>query len=152
MIKIKLNLFAGVACCFSLLSAGFIFATLLLIVAIIGQDEYGLLTVLKIYAVCISLFVVLLLLFLTCIHNTKKCLIVTDKIFKVNGFTYDLNSIIYCEYYVCKWYAMPILYFYKQEMGGSFNIKMSNGEEFHFYIMYHDFLKIKRYIKNISEK
>ena len=156
MVKIKRHLFEGVACCFALLSAGLVFTTLLFIIAIIGRDKEGFLIVLEIYVACILLSALLLLIFLICIRNTKKCLIVTDKYLKVTGLshdlTYDLDSMIYCEYYVCKWYAMLILYFYKHEMGGAFIIKMSDGEELHYYIMYHDYLKIKRYIKNISEK
>lgn len=55
----------------------------------------------------------------------------------------DILSVNYC---ICKWYAIPILYFYKQQSGGELKI-ITKDKIYLMRILYSDYKKIAKYFQ-----
>ena len=53
---------------------------------------------------------------------------------KVLNRKYSINQISYCEYYVCKWYMLPVAIIYKQQVAGLIIFKLDSGEKIQFKI------------------
>ena len=84
--------------------------------------------------------------------NNKNILILKEKTFVIFQKEYEYSQVIFARYYVCKWYNIPFIYFYKQQLGGLFEIKLDNSKQIKFKILYRDYLKLKEKIECIEEK
>ncbi|MBQ8371349.1 MAG: hypothetical protein IJX38_00205 [Clostridia bacterium] len=153
MTKIKLSLFEGIFACTILPNIGLIFNTALLIISLaVKQEPVVYKAIIIAYICCIALLVISLLLCFAVVRKSKNELVSDGDSFTVSGVTYSIQNIASCEYYVCKWYAIPIAFIYKQQAAGLLSIKMQSGEKLNCKIMYRDFLKIKKVIKGIKER
>ena len=85
-------------------------------------------------------------------RKSKKEFVLYDDRFKFLNREYLISQIISCKYYVCKWYAIPIAFIYKQQAGGLIDMKLNTGEKVQFKVFYKDYLKLKNNIPNIVEK
>lgn len=153
MVKIKLNLFEGIVGAILLPNIGFIFTTIALIISLIKEQQDIVYTgIIFSYIVC---FIILIFSVSICFFvnkKSKKEVTFHEKHFTFINDNVNYNEIKYCEYYVCKWYAIPIAYVYKQQIGGLIIIETEKGEKYSFKIFYKDYLKIKKRIKNIILK
>lgn len=85
--------------------------------------------------------------------KSKKEFVVYGDKFEYLNRKFLISQIIYCEYYVCKWYAIPIvMLFYKQQWGGMLHLKLNTGKKIEFRILYSDYKKLIGKIPNIVEK
>ncbi|MBR7100006.1 MAG: hypothetical protein IKC91_02510, partial [Clostridia bacterium] len=84
-------------------------------------------------------------------RSTKEFILYNDE-FEFLNHKYSINQISSCEYYVCKWYALPIAFIYKEQAAGLITFKLNTGEKIQFKIFYKDYLKLKNKIQNIIEK
>lgn len=153
MIKIKLNLFEGIAACTILPNLGFIFTSIILIFSLISnQVTIVYKGVLISYISCLLLLLLTISICILCNKKSKKEFILCGNKFEFLQKEYFIDQIAYCEYYVCKWYAIPIIFVYKQQVGGLINIKLKTGEKIQFKVFYKDYIKLKNVIHNIIEK
>ena len=152
MIRIKLNLFESIVVAIMLPNMGFVATTFLSIVSlIVKQDPIVYKGIAISYVVC---FVLLILAIAFCIFISKKSkreLVLCGERLKFLKREYSIEQVISCKYYVCKWYAMPIAFVYKQQAAGLIDIKLNTGESIRFKILYKDYLKLKNSIHNIVE-
>lgn len=153
MIKIKLNLFESIAGATLLPNIGFVFTTLLLSISlIINQDPIVFKGLIIAYIVCFALLFLTISICILANKNSKKEFVLYDGRFEFLNRKYLTNQIISCEYYACKWYAIPIAFVYKQQAAGLFSITLNTGEKIQFKIFYKDYKKIKNKIQNITER
>lgn len=154
MIRIKLGLFEGIACCTILPTIGLVFTAFLSIISIFEPQTNDVYMGLLISLVASVTLLALSLPVCKIIHQKSKneLTVFNDgKSFQVNGKTYYITDVKSCKYYTCKWYAIPFLVLYKQGNGGAFDIKLASGKTIHLKILYKDFLKLKQYFPNIIE-
>ena len=153
MIKIKTNLFESLAAAFILPTLVFVITTVLLIISLFTAQEQSVYRVILIaYA---ATFFVLAFSIAACVLISKrngKEFIVYDGEFEFLNHKYSIGQIRYCEYYVCKWYALPIVFFYKKQAAGLIVFKLDSGKKIQFKILYRDYLKIKNHLPGVIEK
>ena len=90
-----------------------------------------------------------------CFLVNKKSIkefVLKDSEIEFLNHTYLIDQVSSCEYYVCKWYALPIALIYKQQAAGLIIFKFNSGEIIQFKIFYKDYLKLKNKFKNIIVK
>ena len=152
MFKVKLNLFDGVFLATVLPNIGLIFTTFALIISLIKeQKEEVYKGIISVYVVCLLLLAISLSICFFINKKSKKEVVFYEKYMSYINENVNYNEIIYCEYHVCKWYAIPLAYIYKQQIGGLIIIKTNNGK-YSFKIFYKDYLKIRKLIENIVLK
>ena len=150
MIKIKENLFEHIVGCVFLPNVGIIITTALLILSlIVKQQEIEYRAFVISYGVCLAVLASSIIL---CLLLSKKEVIFSEDKLIFQGCSYYLKDIDSCEYYVCKWYVIPIAIIYKKQIAGLLNIKLNNGKKICFKIFYKDYLKIKNIIGDIEKK
>ena len=142
MVKIKMSLFESIVCAIILPNVGFILTTILLIISLIIKQD------LIVYKGIIISYIICFLVN----EKSKKEFILCNGEITVFNHTYAITQISSCEYYVCKWYALPIVFIYKQQVGGLIVFRFNNGKVIQFKILYKDYLKIKNEIHNIVLK
>ena len=153
MIKVKLNLFESIVGAILFPNFGFLLTTIILIISLVREQEIIVYKgILISYAICLSLMILSLITCFIVNHKSKKEFILNNDEFVFLNHKYAINQIRYAEYYVCKWYALPIVPIYKQQAGGLITFKLDSGEKIQFKVVYKDYLKIKTKIKNIIEK
>ena len=153
MVKIKMNLFESIVCAIILPNVGFILTTILLIISlIIKQDLIVYKGIIISYIICFLLIIVSVIICFLVNEKSKKEFILCNGEITVFNHTYAITQISSCEYYVCKWYALPIVFIYKQQVGGLIVFRFNNGKVIQFKILYKDYLKIKNEIHNIVLK
>ncbi len=153
MIKVKLNLFESIVGAILFPNFGFLLTTIILIISLVREQEIIVYKgILISYAICLSLMILSLILCFLINHKSKKELILNNDEFIFLNNKYSITQICYAEYYVCKWYALPIAPIYKQQAGGLITFKLDSGEKIQFKVLYKDYLKIKNIIQNIIEK
>ncbi len=153
MIKIKLNLFESIIGAILFPNIGFLLTTIILIISLFKKQEVIVYKgILISYAICLSLMIFALMLCFIINHKSKKEFILNNNEFVFLNHKYTTNQIRYAEYYVCKWYTLPIVFIYKQQVGGLITFELDSGEKIKFYVLYKDYLKIKNRIPNIIEK
>ena len=152
MVKINLKLFDDLVACTILPSIGLFFTTLFLIVSLIIKQKTIVYIIIAIsYLICILLLLLSILLCLIINQNRKKDLILNNRNFVIFNEMYDYDQILWSQYHVCKWYAIPIAYIYKQQVGGLFEMRLKNGKKIKFKVLYCDYRKLKNSINNIIE-
>ena len=153
MIKIKLNLFESIVGAIILPNIGFLLTTIILIISLFKKQEVIVYRGIIIsYVICLSLMILSLIFCFIVNHKSKKEFILNNDEFVFLNHKYAINQIRYAEYYVCKWYRLPIAPIYKQQAGGLITFKLDSGEKIQFKVLYKDYLKIKNIIQNIIEK
>ena len=153
MVKIKLNLFESIVGAILLPNIGICFTTVFLVVSlIIEQPPIIYKSILISYIICLSLMLfAVIICFLVNKKNTKEFVVNNDEITFLNR-KYKASQLCYCEYYECKWYALPLALFYKQQVAGLISFKFNSGEKFQFKIFYKDYLKLKEKFGDIIVK
>ena len=153
MVKIKLNLFESIIGAILLPNIGLCITTILLIISlIVKQESIAYKGILISYIACLSLMVLTITIcFFVNKKSTKEFVLIKDEIEFLNH-RYSINQISSCEYYVRKWYALPIALFYKQQAAGLITSKFNSGEKIKFKIFYKDYLKLKNKIQSIIVK
>lgn len=153
MVKIKLNLFDSVVGAILIPNIGFCFTTVSLIISlIVKQDPIIYTRILISYIVCLSLMIfTVVICFLVNKKSTKEFILNDDEIEFLNR-KYPTNQVSYCEYYACKWYALPIAIIYKQQAAGLITFRLNSGKKIQFKIFYKDYLKLKNQFHNIIVK
>ena len=153
MLKIKTNLFETVLVCSLLPNLILVFNTFLLTISIfVPQEDIVYKAIILSYICCIGLFLILLLMYLLITKYGKKQIIFFEQDFEYENKKYKLEEIYSCEYYVCKWYAIPFVFLYKQQMAGLLEIRLKSCKKIQFRIFYKDYLKLKKYLHNIVER
>lgn len=153
MVKIKMKLFESIVGAILLPNIGLVFTTILLIISLLVEQNPVVYKGIAIsYFICLTLMVFTIAVCTLVNKKSTKELILYDDEFEFLNKKYSLNQISFCEYYVCKWYAIPIAFIYKQQVAGLITFKLYTGEKFQFKIFYKDYLKLKNRIKNIIVK
>ena len=153
MVKIKLNFFESVVGAILLPNIGYAFATAFLIISLIVNQEPIVYKMIVLAYIANTLLMVISLL--VCILLNKKSakeVVISNEDINFLGRKYLIDQISSCEYYICKWYALPIAFVYKQQVAGSFIIKFNSGKKIQFKIFYKEYLKLKEYLKGIVLK
>lgn len=151
MIKIKLGLFNGIEVSFILPEIGFVLTTLLGIISVcVPQDNIVYIAIGFSYLACVIILCLSLAICFLISIKSKNELLLNDNTFVFKSKTYRYDQVTLTKYYVCKWYAIPIAYFYKQQVGGLVEVKLVDGEKLNFSVMYKDFLKIEKKFPNIE--
>lgn len=152
MVKIKLNLFESIVGAIFLPNIGFLFTTIFLIISLISPQEMIVYKGIMVsYTVCLCFMVFsLLLCFLINKRSTEEFVLFEDS-FEFLNTNYLISQISSCEYYVCKWYALPIAIIYKEQAGGLITMKLNTGKRIQFKVLYKDYLKIKKQFNNTVE-
>ncbi len=70
----------------------------------------------------------------------------TDGNRAMNVYEIPRNDILSVNYCICKWYALPILYFYKQQSGGELNI-VTQDKTYSMRILFSDYKKLSKYFQ-----
>ena len=153
MVKIKLNFFESVVAILMLPNMGFVITTMILIVSLIVKQKTIVYKGIAIsYLVCLFLGILIICVCFLVNVKSKKEFIIYDNKFEFLQHRYLIEQIISCEYYVCKWYAIPIAFIYKEQAAGLIDIKLISGEKIQFKVFYNDYLKLKKHIVNIIER
>ena len=153
MLRIKLNWFESIVVAIILPNIVFLFTTIILILSLIVEQKTIVYTgILISYVSCLVLLILSILIVFLFNKNSKKEFILYDDKFRFLQHEYWLNQISLCEYYVCRWYAIPIAFVYKQQVAGLLYIKLNTGEKIQFKIFFKDYLRLKKIINNIIEK
>lgn len=150
MIKIKTKLFEKIVACTIFPNIGFLLSTIILIISLVKKQDVIVYQSVGIsYVVCIALLILsIILCFIITQKSKDEMMIDTEKIVYKNK-TYQINQIKSCDYYLCKWYCIPVAFIYKQEQGGLFYIKFITGETIEVRIFYSDYKKINK-IMNVN--
>lgn len=152
MKEIKLNLFEGIVSCTIFPNIGYFFTTILLSFSLIVEQKNVVYNGIAIsYIVCTLLMMVSLAICFIAIRKSKKSLILADTFMVVADKKYCYNQIKRAKYYVCKWYAIPIAFIYKQQQAGLVEIYVDNAKPIKLRVLYRDYLKIKSKINFIEE-
>lgn len=153
MVKIKLKLFDSIVGAILFPNIGLFFTTILLIISlIVKQKPIVYKGILISYIACLSLMILTITIcFFVNNKSTKEFVLINDEI-EILDHKYRIEQVISCEYYVCKWYALPIAIIYKQQLAGLIIFKLDSGEKIQFKILYKDYQKIKNKFNNIIEK
>ena len=153
MVKIKLKLFDSIVGAILFPNIGLFFTTILLIISlIVKQEPIVYKGILISYIACLSLMILTITIcFFVNNKSTKEFVLINDEI-EILNHKYRIEQVISCEYYVCKWYALPIAIIYKQQLAGLIIFKLDSGEKIQFKILYKDYQKIKNKFNNIIEK
>lgn len=153
MVKIKLKLFESIVGAVLLPNIGLFFTTLLLIISlIVRQEPIVYKGILISYIVCLSLMIFTVVICFLVNKKSTKEFILRDSEIEFLNHTYLIDQVSSCEYYECKWYALPIALIYKQQVAGLIIFKFNSGEKIQFKIFYKDYLKLKNKFKNIIVK
>ncbi len=153
MVKIKLNLFEAIVGAVLLPNIGFVFTTFFLIMSLLVKQSVVVYKGIIIsYVACLALMIFSITACALANKKSTKEFILYDNEFKFLDQMYSIEKIRFCEYYVCKWYVIPIACIYKQQAGGLMTIKLNTGEKIQFKLFYKDYLKLKNRIQNIIEK
>ena len=153
MIKIKTNLFESILAVILLPNLVLVLTTILLVISLIVEQETMVYQGIVIaYAVCFLSLAVGVGICTIASKNSKRQFVVQNDSFQYLNRTYLLEQIEACEYYVCKWYFIPIAFIYKEQVAGLIRFKLNTGDTIQFRIFYKDYLKLKNTIKNILEK
>lgn len=153
MVKIKLNLFESVVGAILFPNIGFAFATLFLTISLIVKQEPIVYKIIAaVYIACALLMLISLLICLLLNRKSTKELIISNEDISFLGRKYLIDQISSCEYYVSKWYSLPIAFIYKQQAAGLFIIKFNSGEKIQFKIFYKEYLKLKDKLRGIVLK
>lgn len=144
MIKIKLNLFESIVGAIILPNIAISFTTISLIVSlIVKQKPVVYKGILIAYITC---FVVMISAVIICFIANKKStkeFIINDREITFLGHKYKIDQVESCEYYVCKWYAIPVAFIYKQQAAGLITFILNSGKKIQFHIFYKDYLRLK---------
>lgn len=153
MVKIKLKLFESIVGAILFPNIGLFFTTILLIISlIVKQEPIVYKGILISYIACLSLMILTITIcFFVNNKSTKEFVLINDEI-EIFDHKYRIEQVISCEYYVCKWYALPIAIIYKQQLAGLIIFKLDSDEKIQFKILYKDYQKIKNKFNNIIEK
>lgn len=153
MIRIKLKLFESIVGILLLTNTTFIFTIVLLIISLIVKQEPIVYKGISIsFIVCFSLMIFGMVFCFLINIKSKNNFILRDNEIEFSNHKYPIDQVCYCEYYVCKWYALPIAFFYKQQIAGLITFKFNSGKKIKFKIFYKDYLKIKAKFQNIVLK
>lgn len=153
MVKIKLKLFESIVGAILLPNIGLFFTTILLIISLIVKQDFIIYKgILISYIVCLSLMILTLVICFLVNKKSTKEFILNDNEIEFLNHKYGTDQVSSCEYYVCKWYALPIALIYKQQAAGLITFKFNSGEKIQFKIFYKDYLKLKNKFKNIIVK
>ena len=153
MVKIKLRLFESIVGAILIPNIGLCFTTILLIISLMFRQEPIIYKgVIISYIICISLMLITIVICFLVNNKSKKEFTLNNDEIEFLNRKYSINQVSSCEYYVCKWYALPIAIIYKQQAAGLITFKFNSGEKIQFKIFYKDYLQIKTKIKNIIEK
>ena len=113
MVKIKLKLFESIVGAILLPNIGLFFTTLLLIISlIVKQEPIVYKGILISYIVCLSLMIFTLVICFLVNKKSIKEFVLKDSEIEFLNHTYLTDQVSSCEYYVCKWYALPIALIY----------------------------------------
>lgn len=153
MVKIKVKLFESIVGAILLPNIGLLFTTILLIISLIVKQELVIYNgILISYIVCLSLMILTLVSsFVVNKKSTKEFILNNNEIEYLHN-KYLTDQVTYCEYYACKWYALPIALIYKQQVAGLIIFNFNSGEKIQFKILYKDYLKLKGKIAGIIVK
>ena len=153
MVKIKLNLFESIAGAIILPNIVFVLTTILFVISLFVKQDLNVYTTILISYI-VNLFVMLFLIIVCILLNkkSKKEFILYDNELEFLDRKYSIDQIKYCEYYVCKWYALPFILVYKNQSAGLIIFKLNSGKKIQFRIFYKDYLKLKKKLPNIVEK
>lgn len=153
MIKIKLNLFESILGAILFPNIGFAFTTLFLIISlIVKQKTIVYKSIIISYIICAFLMILIVTICFLANNKSAKEFILYDDRFIFLNHEYSIDKISYCEYYVCKWYAVPIAFIYKQQAAGLITFRLNTGKKIQFKIFYRDYLKIRNKFQNINLK
>ena len=153
MVKIKLKLFESIVGAIFLSNIVLFCTTLLFILSlIVKQEPIVYKGILISYIVCLSLLIFTLVICFLVNKKSTKEFVLNDNEIEFLNHKYLIDQVSYCEYYVCKWYALPIAIIYKQQTAGLITFKFNSGEKIQCKIFYKDYLKLKNKFKNIIEK
>ena len=153
MVKIKLKLFESIVGAILLPNIGIFFTTVLLILSLIVKQEPIIYKgILISYTICFSLMLFTLAICLLANTKSTKEFVLNNKEIIFLDKKYEANQVCSCEYYVCKWYALPVALIYKQQAAGLITLKFNSDEKIQFKILYKDYLKLKNKIQNIILK
>lgn len=146
-------MFDGIVLCTILPNAISLLTTLLLVLSLIIQQKPSVYVAIAIsYSISFILLTISLIICFLINKNSTKELVLEKSRLIIFGNSYNLNEIASCEYYVCKWYAIPIAFFYKEQLGGLMEINLRSGKTIKIKILYREYMKIKKVINDIKEK
>ena len=154
MKRISLSLFESIMCCTLIFNVVFFPTTFFLVISIINPQPFVVYQSLVVAYIACFLFLTCALLVCNVVGKREKhTLILLDKTFTIHGQSYDYDSIRYAEYFVCKWYAIPLapLPIYKGGCGGLVKIRLNTGRKILFKILYHDYLKLSAKMKIVKK-
>ena len=131
MVKIKLKLFESIVGALLLPNIGLLFTMLLSIISLIVKQEPIIYKgILISYIVFLSLLIfTLVICFLVNKKSTKEFALKDSEIEFLNH-KYLIDQVSSCEYYVCKWYALPIALIYKHQAAGLITFKFNLVKKF----------------------
>lgn len=153
MVKIKLKLFESIVGAILLPNIGLLFTTVLLIISLIIKQDFIIYKgILISYVICLSLMILALFSCFLANKKSTKEFILNDNEIEIFNNKYRTDQVSACEYYVCKWYALPIAFIYKQQAAGLITFTLNSGERIQFKLFYKDYLKIKNKFQKISLK
>ncbi len=153
MVKIKLKLFESIVGAILFPNIGIFVTTVLLIISlVVKQDLIINKGILISYITCFSLMIFTIIICLVSNNKSTKYFVLNDNEIEFLNHRYKTDQVSYCEYYVCKWYALPVALIYKQQAAGLITFKFNSGEKIQFKILYKDYLKLKNKIQNINLK
>ncbi len=153
MIKIKLNLFESIVGAILFPNIGIFFTTIFLIISlIVKQDPVIYKGILISYIIFFTLMILSIIICLLINKKSRKEFILNNNEIKFLDQKYETNQVSSCEYFVCKWYALPIAVIYKQQAAGLITFKFNSGKKIQFKILYKYYLKLKDKFKNIIVK
>lgn len=155
MIKIKPKYFESVLCAILVPNTGLFISIIFTILSLIVKQETIVIRAILIsYVAWFSLLFINLFITVLVRAKDKNVLVCTEKEIIYLGSSYKISDIVYCKYYSCKWYLLPIAAFpiYKEQLGGLIVFRFSSGEEVRIKIFYKDYLKFKKVIPDIVIK
>lgn len=147
-----MHLFENIVACTILPNMGIIFTTIILIVSLIVKQQ--MIVYLCIGVSYLSSFFLLSVSLLICVVKnkySKSVFCMDDTCFIVCNKAYPYHCICSCKYYVCKWYAIPIAFIYKQQRAGLIYLKLQDGTRIQFKLLYKDYLICRSKIAHIKE-
>lgn len=152
MKKIKLYLFESLIVAVLPFSLFLLFAMFFLLLFVCTGAGFNI--ALKLFFVSMAVLGMGVTMCFIVAHYSRFCLYLKEERFEIQNrnkkTSYKYEDVESAEYFVIKWYMLPLFFLYKSGRGGQLHFKFKNGQRIVISVLYNDYIRIKSCLLGIE--
>ncbi len=152
MKKIKLYLFESLIVAVLPFSLILLFAMFFLLLFVCTGAGFNI--ALKLFFVAMAVLGMGVTMCFIVAHYSRFCLHLKEELFEIQNrnkkTSYKYEDVESAEYFVIKWYMLPLFFLYKSGRGGQLHFKFKNGQRIVISVLYNDYIRIKSCLLGIE--